>query len=250
MSLPTPPGGDIPPPPPPFTPFGRPEFVQPVQSIGTLTRTISTLLLIMVPLQVIAVADAWSLVGSARDFLAGRISEDQFESASGGGFGGLAGLLVLPTGVLVILWMRRMAQNLRTIGRTGLTWGPGWAIGGWFVPPFVLYVVPWLMFRELWRASDPDVAAGDTSWRRSPVPRIVDVWWVLYGLVPILGIISSAGTVLDLTASDDLTNVATTIDRFATLNVSLAAVGVVTTVVFWSVVRQWSVRHMQCTHEA
>jgi hypothetical protein len=240
MSLPTPP-------PPPYAPFGQPEFMRPVQPVGSLAKILGWMLLILLPLQALAVADSWDLVGSARDLLAGRITQDEFETASGGGFGNLAGFLVVPIAVLTIIWMRRMATNLRAIGRTDLTWGPGWAIGGWFVPPFVLYVVPWLMFRELWRASTPE---PDPSWRTQPVPRIIDVWWVLYGLVPILGIVSSAGTLFSLAGADDYTEVAKTIDRFAVLNVSLAAIGVVTTGVYYVVVRTLSQRHMRCIHEA
>jgi len=250
MSLPMPPSGDLPPPPPPtFVPYGQPEFAGTLKPIGSLSRTLWTMLLVLIPLQALAIADSWSLVGTARDYLAGRIDDTQFEDASGGGLGTIAGFLIIPIGVITILWMQRMAQNLRTLGRRGITWGPGWAIGGWFTPPFVLYAVPWLMFRELWKASAPDIAPGDTSWKQGKVPPIVNVWWVLYGLVPILGIVSSAGTVLNLTTSDDYVEVAKNIDRFASLNIALAVVGVVTTGVYSVLVRQWSARHMRCTHE-
>ena len=67
--------------------------------------------------------------------------------------GSLVGLLVIPIAVLTIIWMFRMAGNLRQLGRTGATWAPGWAIGGWFCPPCAIYAIPWLMFRELWRGS-------------------------------------------------------------------------------------------------
>lgn len=251
MSLPTPPDGALPPPPPPsYVPYGQPEFVGNVKPIALLSRTLGTMLLVLIPLQALAVADSWSLVGTARDYLAGRISDTEFENASGGGLGTLAGFLVIPIAVVSILWMQRMAQNLRAIGRRGITWSPGWAIGGWFVPPGVLYVVPWLMFRELWKASAPDVAPGDTSWKQEKVPPIVDLWWVLYGLVPILGIITSADTLLSLTTSDDYVEVAKNIDRFATLNIVLAILGIVATGVYHALVRQWSARHMRCTHEA
>lgn len=251
MSLPTPPDGALPPPPPTsHVPYGRPEYVGNLKPIATLSRTLWTMLLVLIPLQALAVADSWSLVGTARDYLAGRIDDTQFEEASGGGLGMLAGFLIIPIGVVTILWMQRMAQNLRVLRRRGITWSPGWAIGGWFAPPFVLYVVPWLMFRELWKASAPDVAPDDTSWKQEKVPPIVDVWWVLYGLVPVLGIVTSADTILDLTTSDDYVAVAKNIDRFATLNITLAVVGIATTAVYAVLVRQWSARHMRCTNEA
>ena len=54
-----------------------------------------------------------------------------------------------------MIWMYRMAANHRALQRNG-TWAPGWAIGGWFLPPGGLYIIPFLMFRELWKASDPN----------------------------------------------------------------------------------------------
>ena len=63
-----------------------------------------------------------------------------------------------------------MAANLRKLGRPGQTWAPGWGIASWFVPPCFVYAVPWLMFKELWRGSDPGVPPGDPSWKQRPVP--------------------------------------------------------------------------------
>ncbi len=69
----------------------------------------------------------------------------------------------LATAVLTIVWMYRIAKNLRTLHR-GTTWGPGWAIGGWVLPP-LLFVIPFLMFRELWKASEPDVRSAASGSR-------------------------------------------------------------------------------------
>ena len=71
-------------------------------------------------------------------------------------------------------------------------WAPGWAIGGWFLPPLVVYVIPMLVLRESWKASDAAVPPGDDRWRQIPVNPIVYVWWVLYGLAPIVFIVAGA----------------------------------------------------------
>ena len=99
------------------------------------------------------------------------------------------GLMVIPIAVLTMIWMFRMSANLRTLGRHGQTWAPGWGIASWFVPPCVIYAVPWLMFRELWKGSDPACDPSDPAWKNGRVSPLVNVWWVLYGLVPLLGLL-------------------------------------------------------------
>lgn len=124
---------------------------------------------------------------TAREFRAGLISEDEFlESYVAVGLLGFVQLAATVAAfTLTVIVMYRLASNHRALGRVG-RWAPGWAIGGWFLPPLVIYVIPYLMFRELWKASEPD----DThvSWRDTPVSPVVSIWWVLYGLLP-LGII-------------------------------------------------------------
>ena len=83
-----------------------------------------------------------------------------------------------------MVWMFRIAKNHQGLGRR-LTWGPGWAIGGWFLPPLV-YVIPFLMVRESWKAADPDVPPGDTRWKSGGDSPLVWIWGVLYIVVPIV----------------------------------------------------------------
>lgn len=102
------------------------------------------------------------------------------------------GLATLAAAIVTMIWMYRIAKNHRTLHRGG-TWGPGWAIGGWFLPP-LLYVIPFLMFRELWKASDPDVPIGG-AWKANRASPFIPIWFVLYSLVPIglLGAQNSGG---------------------------------------------------------
>ena len=92
------------------------------------------------------------------------------------------GAVVIASMVLVMIWMFRLAANHRSLHR-GATWGPGWAIGGWFLPP-LLYIIPTIMFRELWRASDPDVPIGG-DWKSRPVSPLPIAWFVVYSVIPI-----------------------------------------------------------------
>jgi hypothetical protein len=119
--------------------------------------------------------------GDARDFLSGQLSEDEFLAAysSASGAGALASLGQIALAVLTFILMIKMARNLRDLGRS-TTWGPIWGVVGWVLPPGVLYVFPWLMFREIWKAS-----GGNEDWRSESVPWSINLWWVAFGLVPI-----------------------------------------------------------------
>ena len=93
----------------------------------------------------------------AKDFLDETISEDEFTSAIGTAQRPAVRhepVATLATGVLTIIWAFRIAGNVRAFGRA-TTWSPLFAIFGWFLPPMVLYVIPFLVLRELWKASEP-----------------------------------------------------------------------------------------------
>ena len=159
--------------------------------------------------------------------------------------------MVIPIAVLTMIWMFRMAANLRKLGRTGQTWAPGWGIGAWFVPPCVVYAVPWLMFKELWKGSDPTIAPGDPAWKQAPVSPLVTVWWVLYGLVPLLGVLLGRGHRRATARRDDHARRSPSDSSdFSAVNIFFAVVGMVATFVYLRLVRDLSARHMQSTREA
>lgn len=246
---------DLPPPPPPPGEFtsppsytGNPLTDSRVQSIGSLSKAPWILAAVEVPLQLIATVLAWRLSSKAGDFVAGTITEEQFKKAAQSPLTTLAGLLFLPIAVLTIMWMFRMASNLRAIGRTGMVWSPLWAIFGWLVPPCVVYAVPWLMFGELWRASDPSSAPHDESWKRTRITPLVHAWWVLYGLLPLVGLVTSANLLRQF-QQNDLIEVARQQQDNVLLNVLLGLGTVAAAAVFCLFVRQLSDRHMRTTRE-
>jgi Domain of unknown function (DUF4328) len=150
--------------------------------------------MLMVVLALIAASGVYQLVATPRlvdkskDFLARRITETAYKDDLAGGTGALLLLPVIAGVVLSIIWLYMMIREHREMGRQ-LTWGPGWAIGGWFLPPGLLYVIPMLVLRETWKASDPDVPPGDDRWKSGSVHPLLWVWWVLYGLAPIVFIV-------------------------------------------------------------
>jgi len=85
--------------------------------------------------------------------------------ASVGWVTGLIGAVVASA-----MWMHRAFRNLPALGATNLRWSPAWAAGGWFIPVANL-VIPYLVARELWRATNP------------PEPRILlEAWWAAWVL--------------------------------------------------------------------
>jgi hypothetical protein len=80
-------------------------------------------------------------------------------------------LLALAIGIVFIVWQYRHAKNAQVLGQSrGL--GPGWAIGGWFVPLANL-VLPAVQIFRSGQVSDDRPGRG---------PVIVVPWAILFGL--------------------------------------------------------------------
>ena len=237
-------------PPPGYVPYGGYGAVNAsFQKVGGLIKALVILLIILVPLQVIGVFASLSLIDKAKKYLDSNGATD-FDGTQNS-ISSLSGLLIIPIAVLTMIVMYKMANNLKALGRTGATWAPGWAIGGWFVPPCVLYVVPWLMFKELWKGSDPDLAPGDPNWKQGPVAPIVTIWWVMYGLLPLASIFTVGSMFSQLSKGDDSNEVlAKQLSDYATISTVLSVIAIGTTIVYLLMIRQLGARHMKATREA
>ncbi|MGD9999468.1 MAG: DUF4328 domain-containing protein [Ilumatobacteraceae bacterium] len=240
-------------PPPGYVAYGDPGSAMSgtFSRIGGVSKALVILLIIFVPLQLLGIVSAFDIRNKARDYLAGEITKKKFEEATQANLGSLASILVIPIAVLTIILMFRMAKNLQALGRTDATWKPGWAIGGWFTPPCAIYAIPWLMFRELWRGSDSEAAPYDPSWKTRPVSPLINVWWVLFGLVPIVGFATAGGFFYgSLSNGFDAEDVAQRLDDYFVVNILLAVVQAVAAVVYLVFLRQLVARHMRATREA
>ena len=246
-----------PPPPPPMSP--PPGFIVygatdahsgSIQGIRKIAKAIVVLLWIYLPLQILGVFDLVRLSRQAQRLLDREISEQAFKDSTRVSVGAGAALLIIPIAVLTMIWMYRMAANLRLLGRPGQTWVPGWGIGAWFVPPCVVYAVPWLMFKELWRGSDPDLVRGDPAWKQGRVPPIITWWWVLYGLLPIFALSSNGQFVSQLRSDKTTRDLAQRNHDYTGSSVVFQVLAMAATVVYLLLVRRLSARHMQATGEA
>ena len=154
------------------------------------------------------------------------------------------GVATLATAVVTMIWMFRIARNHRTLHRGG-TWGPGWAIGGWFLPP-LLFVIPTLMLRELWKASDPDVTIGG-DWRGNRTNPLIPLWFVLYSLLPLGLLIGQSADGMSLGASER--DMAQQVLDGQDTTVVNAAVSVAAAIVYIVLVRGITRRHRRLTGE-
>lgn len=244
----------FPPPPPDLTP--PPGYVGykpglagslPLQRVQKLRTALLVLLAVVAVGNLIVLATIPSQVDAAREYINDR-DEDKFVEQQAGAL--IAQLLVVATtiaiAVLTLIWLYRIAKNHRALGRQG-TWGPGWAIGGWFLPPF-FYVIPTLTLREHWRASNPEIPPGDDGWRAGPEPFLVYLWFVLYSVV-VLALNIANTSVAFSGFGGDVDEQAQSIVDGKSLNMALAAVSALAAVAWFLVVRGLTERHTALTGE-
>jgi hypothetical protein len=103
----------------------------------------------------------------------------------------LSGLVGLATFVLLIIWLYRAAKNNEALGRQNPRLGPGWAIGGWFIP-IAWWVIPFIVLDDVWRGSDPSIPRGDPNWRRSSTMGAIWAWLVTAVIFTIPSVVASS----------------------------------------------------------
>jgi hypothetical protein len=223
--------------------------VVPLKRIGALRTAILVLLVVFAIGTVIQIVGIPGVVDSAKDLQAGSISDDEFldDLAAYNLSGGLTLASQIALIVLTMIWLFRVAKNHQTLGRQ-LTWGPGWAIGGWFLPP-ILYVIPFLMLRESWKASDPDVPPFDARWKSGSDTPLLWLWGVLYILVPVVFIAVGVGQQFGAMTSD-AEDLADFFDDRLGLLVAQSVASILAAVAWGLLVRALSDRHIRLTGEA
>lgn len=250
-----------PPPPPPLAPppgyvgYAETNWRGDLSRVGGLERWISILLGVSVLTMIIGLVTIPSAVDAADDFFADR-DDDAFTSsiAAHTVSESVAGLVSIALVVLSIVWLYRVIGNHRTIGRA-VTWAPGWAIGGWFLPPF-LFVIPMLVLRESWKASTPDGPPTSESWRDEGESPLLWLWFVAYSVLPLVFGILSAVQVGQLVFGSgsgfggDAADIAEYYSDGEALLYAQSIVSIVAAVAWFLVVRAITARHTRLTGEA
>lgn len=89
--------------------------------------------------------------------------------------------IFLLTALAFLLWFHRVYNNLPLLGAEGLRYTPGWTDGG-FIIPFLSFVIPYLMMKEVWKASSPTDYGfcKSADWKNAPVTFVVLGWWAFF----------------------------------------------------------------------
>jgi hypothetical protein len=177
---PPPPDPGAAPPPPPAYGIAPPRW----RSLDGLTTALAILLyasLLFIVLGVAAYANRISVINDLLDLsfdadLPGRA--DDADSYVGAAVIVL-GLLAIAISVLMIIWTFRAMKNNEYLGRWNARFTPGWGIAGWLIP-CANFVIPVLIFQDLWRGSDASVPRGDPNWRQARGSGLVGWWWAAY----------------------------------------------------------------------
>ena len=88
--------------------------------------------------------------------------------------------VALVTAVFFLTWIYRAHKNLKALGAADLSYSPGWAVGGFFVP--ILNIVrPYQVISEIWKASAHRARRSrGPSWIYESTPIFVTAWWGLW----------------------------------------------------------------------
>jgi multisubunit Na+/H+ antiporter MnhC subunit len=150
----------------------------------------------------------------------------------------LSGLVGLAIFVLLIIWLYRAAKNNEALGRQNPRLGPGWAIGGWFIP-VANFVIPFIVLDDVWRGSDPSVARGDPNWRRSSTLGAIWAWLVTAVIWYIPTVIASSTGDVDASEPEK-------VRRDDILRIIGAVAGIVAAVFAIIVTRRVAARQEEC----
>lgn len=207
-------------------------------------RFMSTMLGFIVALQILLIPSEFHLRNQARRYLDGEIGLETLKSAirREQSIAGAQSAFTIVVAITTVVWMRKMIRNHRRLGRPGSKWSPTWGLTGWLVPPGAIYAVPWLIFKELWRGSDPANLPNDPNWKTRPVTPLIHVWWVLFGFVPILSAVLSPRFTLGLSAQVDARDVAKFYTDQFWVQLLITAAGLVSAVIYGWMVRKLSER--------
>ena len=250
---------DTPPPPPPpdLTPpsdgwYNNPvpmEKIRPVRAVG-LTAMITTAIVVLASAFITILTPG--VADEAREFLSSPMAqedEDQFISSYNtiGAAQFVQSIGTLIAAVTAMVWMFRMAKNVRAFGRS-TSWAPIFGFVGWFLPP-VLVIIPFLMLRELWKASAPFPAAGEDNWRSGPDLPVLWLWFALYGVVQTLLFVWQASTLVGAGLSNSAVDLAESIDEAGAISLVSGVTMFASGLAWMMVIRHLNERHTVLTNE-
>lgn len=95
-------------------------------------------------------------------------------------FSGLGLAVYLATGIVFLVWFRRAYRNLLALdASSAMQYGPGWAVGAWFVP-FLNLIRPKRIMDDIWRGTDPAPHVRTATPREAKSPALILAWWIAW----------------------------------------------------------------------
>ena len=158
------------------------------QSLRGLATALHVLLTIVAVLYAIAAFLEIAYVRILDEFFAGDATASDVDGVEAArvGMSLLISLFGIAIPVLFIIWMYRAYRNLERTSVAELRYGPGWAIGAWFIPVF-WWIGPKQMIDDVWRAGQVGVEVRDRSWRKVPVSPLLHWWWAAWVVAALSG---------------------------------------------------------------
>ena len=216
-----------------------------------LARWLVVLLAIGFVVQVALILVQLTLKDAARDFIEKNVTAAQFDDKIAvfllvGILASIAGIAQI---VIMIIWTFRLAKNHQVLSRQPQSFAPGATIAVNILGGCTLGILNYFMWRELWKASDPETTPGDPSWKQRIVTPLLTVYLVLSlgGIAAgIAGGVRQFGGIRTSNKAPDLAK--DIADQIAVLSLSgvLAAAAAIVFIMF---VRQLSARHMKAIGE-
>ena len=141
----------------------------------------------------------------------------------------------------------RASRNLPTLKSAQQGYAPEKAVIWFFVPVFNLYK-PWLIFREMFKASDPDVPTTDeTGWKtKGSVPAFVHAWAGIF--VAVFFFNSLTIKLFRSGVSETIDAVLVVQSRLVMADILLALLGVAAILVVVGLHRRQETRHAKVGH--
>jgi Domain of unknown function (DUF4328) len=124
------------------------------------TRVVLVALSLTIAIDLVAVVSDASYHSLVERIPGGGVTPEQAQAADDrqSKIGVVQLLLFGATAIVFILWFFRAYRNLGRLGINGLRWSERWAVGAWFVP-LLNFVRPKSIANDIWRGSDPGLAA-------------------------------------------------------------------------------------------
>jgi hypothetical protein len=163
---------NVPPPPPLVAPWRY-------RTIGGLATALQWLLGIEIAVGVGVALASWhrrGLMERLQDGDRPGLSQLQHADDYVGVSTGLWALLSLAIFVVLIVFLWRASKNTELWRREKARYGPGWAIGSWFIP-FANLVLPAMVVQSIWKRSPTIDPYG---YRHDEPAALVGWWWITW----------------------------------------------------------------------